>query len=245
MHARSELKEFVRFYHVAIELAVRRDPNKYDDELFEKYHSLSSFFIENYICRVSDTLDRYLESITAEVCRAQPNFLAEASYNAARRRLEKFIGDTPTEGEVIVEAAKTFCNGPKADIEKKYSEKIHFQLFDNDTIREGIQLLGLVRNAVVHADSVVDFRFDARSKALNAPFEIVVGQQLVIPERWALETALAVDEFVFSADHRISDFANIKKRDRRGHFWLRRLGTSTRPPDPSNSTTSGAQACQS
>lgn len=223
MYMRSELSEFVRLYHTMAAKAVGDDEKTYDKELYDSYRGHAIFFLENYISRISDFFDLYLEHLIYAIVLEKRDFLSEKSYEKASNRLRNIGLAEVTEDDVLFEAALNLGRKDKTEIAKHFDQSINFDISSVSQLWGDAVFCNKIRNLIVHKSSIMDERFVKFAKDKNCPFEVEIGKPLIMPEKWIIQLASNVDELIFSIDDVISDFVAIHKRNRLGHFWLQGL----------------------
>jgi hypothetical protein len=221
MHQRSELSSFVRFYHQLARTAIKPQSRKPDLVLFGEYKNQSVFFLENYICRISDFFEVYIDELIFSVCMVQRDFLTDQNYNKAKTRLEKLQVTAFSDEDIVYEAAINFGRKDRSEISEYFKGKLGFDLSTSPAWDDMI-LCSKIRNLIVHQGSKVDERFVDFAKNLNLPFEVAIGVRLTIPEEWLLKLANKVDACICSIDENISNYVQVHKTNRFGHFWIGR-----------------------
>jgi hypothetical protein len=222
MYMRTELSDFVRLYHTMAAKAVGNDERTYDKELYDSYRGQAVFFLENYISRISDFFDLYLEHLIYAIAQEKRDFLPEKSYEKALNRLRGIGLADITEDDVVFEAALNLGRKDKTEIAKHFAQSLNFDISNASQLWGDALLCSKIRNLIVHKSSKMDERFVKFAKDKNCPFEVGIGNSLVMPEKWVLQIASNVDELIFSIDDGISDSVAIHKRNRLGHIWLPR-----------------------
>jgi hypothetical protein len=223
MHARTELSKFVDFYHRTAKQAMAPCGEMTDKALYEEYMGHSVFFVENYLTRIADFFDTYLEQLIICVCAAKRDFLPDRQYRSATDRLKRLGNPDPEDGDIVFEAATRFAQNDKSEIDKYFIDTIGFSLSAaaGKSWTESI-FLTKIRNLIVHKASVMDERFVQYAIARACPFEIGIGTHLLMPERWVMELSMNVDSCVVLIDGAIDQYIQIEKRNRYSHFWLPR-----------------------
>jgi hypothetical protein len=222
MHQRTELSEFVNFYHMHAKLAVQPEGGEPNVEIYEEYRGLSIFFLENYISRISDFFDQYIENLTVCVCDEKGDFLTEKEYSKAKERLEKRGLTEVLQEEVTLEAVVKFCRRHKSEIAQSYLERIGFDMASISKHWDEVLICSEIRNLIVHKGSIMDERFVTFASNHKLPFDIGVGTTLLLPERWLLALASKIDKLISVIDDEITKYVPIQKRNRMGHIWLPR-----------------------
>jgi hypothetical protein len=222
MYMRTELSDFVRHYHTMAAKAVGDDESAYDKDLYDSYRGQAFFFLENYISRISDFFDLYLEHLIYAIVLEKRDFLPEKSYEKAFDRLKNIGLAEVTAEDVLFEAALNLGRKDKIEIAKHFNQSLNFDITNPPQLWGDALLCSKIRNLIVHRSSVMDERFVMFAKDKNCPFEVGIGKTLVMPEKWILQIASNVDELIFTIDDGISDFVAIHKRNRLGHTWLPR-----------------------
>ena len=223
MHMRAELSQFVAFYHKMAERAISHQGNIIDKTLYEEYQGHSIFFLENYITRISDLFDLYIEHLVYELCRKKKDFLSIKTYEKATSRLRNRGISNPTEDEILFEASVNFGQQDKVELARHFGQSIGFDIpakvgsFWTDAL-----FCKKIRNLIVHKASVMDQRFVEYAKDMECPFDVAIGEHLVLPEAWILHLASRVDQCITLIDDMISDYVPVDKLRRDGHFWLPR-----------------------
>ena len=226
MYRRQELSDFVSFYHEIAKKAIGTNEENYDQELYEKYRGNSVFFLENYICRISDLFDIYLEDLIFVGAEIKSDFFSGAEKAKVKSRLNKLGIKDVSEISVISEAASNLARKNKIDIVVRFREAIGFDMEISAKHWQRSLLCNRIRNLIVHRGSVVDQRFHELTKESALPFEVEIGKPLLIPEILIMDLASKVDDCIWSIDGMVSDFVNVPKRNRYGHFWIARSGWS-------------------
>lgn len=223
MHMRTELSQFVEFYHRMAKQAVSHEGDLMDKEMYEEYRGHSVFFLENYITRVSDLFDLYIEHLVYAVCLKKRDFLSERTYEKAAQRLKNLGISQPVEDEILFEASIHFGQQDKVALAKHFVQAIGFDMPAKlGSLWTDALFCKKIRNLIVHKASVVDERFVEHAKDKECPFDVAVGEHLVMPEAWILSLASKVDSCTMLIDDALSDYVAVHKRNRYGHFWLPR-----------------------
>jgi hypothetical protein len=222
MYMRAELREFSQLYHSLAHKAINVNSETPDKELYEVYRGQSVFFLENFICRISDFFDLYIEHLIYEVCLVNYSFLPESAYASAKKRLAKFVASEPSDDDIMFEAAITFGRKFKSEIASHFETAIGFSIEQFAPSWSDAVFVGKIRNVIVHKASKMDERFVDYAKNCNCPFELEPGKPLLMPEKWLLKMAASTDECIYAIDEKISDFMPVHKRNRYGHIWIPR-----------------------
>lgn len=221
-YMRSELNEFTKFYHSLAGKAIGIHAENPDENLYRDYRGQSIFFLENFISRISDFFDLYIEHLIYAVCLERSSFLAETAYSSAKKRLIKFGSAEPTDDDVMFEAAITLGRKDKSEIANHFETQIGYAISKVSPNWDDAIFCNKIRNVIVHKSSMMDERFVAFAKDRQCPFELAVGESLIMPEKWLMKLASSTDECIYAIDEAISDFVPVHKRNRYGHFWLPR-----------------------
>jgi hypothetical protein len=221
-YRRAELSDFTTFYHTLAKRAISPENENADDKLYKEYRGQGIFFLENYIIRISDFFDIYLEHLIYAVLLEKPFFLDEKNILRARSTLQKLGVSDPAEDDVLFEAAVSFGRKDKLEIAEYFKAKIGFDISAASEHWGDVIVFSKIRNVIVHRASIVDERFLDFARAKNFPFEVTVGKDLMMPEAWIMQIANNVDKCIFTIDNEISKYVSVHKRNRYGHFWLSR-----------------------
>ncbi len=223
MHMRTELSAFVEFYHKMAKQAISRDDSQIDEALYEEYRGHSAFFLENYITRISDLFDLYIEHLVYCVCVKKRDFLPERAYEKARSRLATMGLRRPTEDETVFEASIQFGQRDRNEVAKHFVNSVGFDIPAKlGSLWTDALLCKKIRNLIVHRASIMDERFVEYADGKDCPFPVAVGEHLIMPEAWILNLAVKVDSCIILIDGAISDHVAVEKRSRYGHFWFPR-----------------------
>ena len=221
MHMRSELSEFVEFYHILAREAVTIDDNNYKEGLYDKYRSQSIFFLENYLLRLSDMSDIYIEDLLIEIAAANRNIFIERELVSAKNRLEKMSAIVDDE-YINVEASYRLSKLSKPEIFDLVRDRVGFDIQTEVANWVYIPLIGQIRNVIVHNRSYIDEKFLKIVHDLGFEFGGEVGDPLLLSEKVIMDIAGCVDDCICEIDAKISRHVQIHKRNRCGHFWLPR-----------------------
>jgi hypothetical protein len=222
MHRRDELSSFVKFYHKLAQQAIQPSKKRPNKELYKEYRGNSVFFLENYISRISDFFDIYIDDLIYSVCLTKKDFLSERDYVKAQSRFEKRGFSNLTDDDVLFEASIALGRKDKSEIAEHFKKMTGFDIIKAAGHWEEMLLCNRIRNLIVHKGSIMDERFIEFVKDKDCPFEVELGAPLIMPEKWVLELASKVDRCISAVDDAISHFVPIHKRNRYGHFWLPR-----------------------
>jgi hypothetical protein len=221
-YSRSEVSSFVSFYHKMAAAALKPDTPEFDHGMYKEYRGHSIYFVESYLCRISDLFDYYLECLVFFICRERSDFFDQKFYSKAREQLVKLGVTAPTDDDIYFECALSFCRRSKEAIAEHFQKVLAFDLVAAAKNWNEILLCGRIRNLIVHKASVMDERFVDLLRPLDCPFSVEIGKYLIMPERWAMELASKVDFAVAAIDEAILACVPINKRDRWGHIWMPR-----------------------
>lgn len=223
MHMRTELSDFVDFYHAMAKQAISREAGQIDEKLYGEYIGHSVYFLESYMTRISDLFDLYIEHLVYAVCLVKKEFLADREYDQAESRLKKLGVLAPTEDDVVFEAAVRFGQKDKHEICERFQDSIGFDIPGTvGALWNDVLFAKKVRNLIVHKASVMDERFVESARGRDCPFHVEVGVHLSPPETWFLNLASKIDNCIVLIDGAINDYVAVNKRNRYGHFWLPR-----------------------
>jgi hypothetical protein len=221
-YRREELSDFTRFYHTLAKTAINPNNEEPNETLYKEYRGQGIFFLENYIIRISDFFDIYLEQLIYAVLLERPSFLDEKNITKARSTLIKLGVANPHEDDVLFEAAVSFGRKDKLEIAEYFKTKISFDLAAVSEHWEDVIVFSKIRNVIVHRASIVDERFYDFALAKSFPFEVTVGKDLLMPEAWIMQNAYNIDKCIYTIDKEISKYVSVHKRNRYGHIWLTR-----------------------
>ena len=221
-YRRTELSEFTRFYHTLAKHAIRPESVDADEKLYKEYRGQGIFFLENYIVRISDFFDIYLEHLIYAILLEKRSFLDEKIITKARSTLVRLGVANPHDDDVLFEAAVSFGRKDKLEIAEYFKTKIDFDLAAVSEHWEDVIVFSKIRNVIVHKASTIDERFSNFAKAKNFPFEVTVRKHLLMPEAWIMQIAYNIDKYIYTLDKEISNYVSVYKRNRYGHFWLPR-----------------------
>jgi hypothetical protein len=222
MHMRQELSSFVEFYHKMAKQAIEPNEDEADCEMYKEYRGQSIFFLENYISRISDFFDLYLEHLVYCICLEKRDFFPAREYIKAKARLVRRGIVNPTDNESASEASSAFGRKDKSEIAEYFKQIIGFDIVTETSCWEDVLFCSKIRNLIVHKASIIDDRFVESARGKSCPFEVKLGENLIMPEKWVMELASKVNYCVMVIDDTISNFVPIHKRNKYGHFWLPR-----------------------
>ncbi len=222
MRCRSELAEFVRFYHTSAARAFRWDQPDFDETFHKEYLGQSIFFLENYIIRFLGMVDIFLEETVIDLAFALPDFISENEIDKARKRLIKREKSVTEIADLIVEAASPILRSSKLDISLEIKARCGVDAENCHIGWRDVLLLNHIRNIIVHNSSEVDAKFKAVCDDLGYQYCGEIGEMFLIPESEVMRIASNVDDWVWALDAEVSKFPQIFTRDRFGHLWIPR-----------------------
>jgi hypothetical protein len=223
MYARGEHREFLVHYHEIAKRAVLRDDNTEDKEIYRKYRGFRGYMTERYICQIADYLESYLEAIIFEVHNENLGLIPKESKEKIKAKLKRKNREEPTDTQIAFAYVSDLWREGRANVVEQLTNFCPNFDFPAKAKSTSLDLIKALRNLIVHQDSFVDERFLNKIDAGQVPFEVELGQRLDVPEDWALEQSSVVDCFVFAVDHGLVVQQLVKSKDRRTHFWGRRL----------------------
>ncbi len=234
MYRREELSSFVGFYNKLVGLAVKPKDAPLDESLRKEFYGQQIFFMENYLCKMSDYFDIYIDQLVFAVCRVKEDFLKARDYQKANSKLQQLGLTEILPIEVQYEAAFNFGRKDKTEIATYFKNEISFDLVAAAKNWDAVLLSSRIRNLIVHKSSVVDLRFYEYAKEKNLPFDFEVGSYLTMPQEWVVDLCGRVNDCVPAIDAAISEKVEIYKRNRYGHFWFPRSGWATEANEARN-----------
>ncbi len=240
-YMRTELSEVNEFYHALARKAIGEKPDEADYDLYRHYRGLSIFYLENFVSRISDFFDIYIEHLIYAVALERDDFIPEKLIQKTAKWIEEMDDSDPSDDDILFEASLTLGKKNKSELAGHFEDKTGFKIESASPFWEDALLCNKIRNLIVHRSSTMDYKFVAFARRFNCPFPVEVGSKLILPEKWLVELASNVDECIYAVDHQISDFVPIHKRDRYGHFWLPRSewANPLGPKSTNNSPISG------
>lgn len=222
MHRRTELSTFVEFYHRLAKTAVEAESGSLNKELYAEYVGHRAYFLENYICRISDIFDLYIEDLIKCVCDIRSDFLPSKELLKAKQRLSLNGMVNPTDDRVIFEACSWFARRGKTEIAKYFKIHLGFDVLAMMLEWDKVLKISTIRNQIVHKASLVDESFLTQFEEDQTLFEIGPGGYLSFSELALLQLATSVDTSIEYLDKTIENFVNLNRRNRLGHFWFSR-----------------------
>ena len=222
MYQRSEIFSFNEYYHRLAKKAIEAETNKPDLELYKEYRGQSIYFLENFLCKMSDLFEVYLDELIWATWHIKPDFLAAREKEMAKIRLSDMGFENALDGDVLFEASTRFGRRDKNEIAQHFKDSIGFDMVEVSGSWSEMLLCSAVRNIIVHKRSIMDEKFVHIAKNHNCPFPLEVGVSLAMPEAWVMQLTQSVDQCICAIDDKISERVQVNKRNRFGHIWLAR-----------------------
>jgi hypothetical protein len=226
MHRRSELSSFVEFYHRLARKAIQPTIKKLNKSLYKEYHGHSAFFVENYICRIVDIFELYLDDLVHCVCQVNRGFLPAKEYIKAKARLRALGYPNADDDDAIFEASVRFGMRDKVEIAEHFRKQIGFDIAKDVPLWKSALLASKIRNQIVHKGSIVDEGFLGFFNNKSVRFEIGPSGYMMFSEKTIFKMAREVDGCINNLDKSIGDHVNVLRRNRLGHLWLPRSNWS-------------------
>ena len=221
-HRRHELSSFTEFYHRAAKLAFQPMRWWVRRSLYDEYMGQQIYFIENYICKMSEFFDLFLEDLVKCICQRKRDFLPEREYQKAKVRLENSGVLAVDDEELLHDASSWFCRRSKELIAEHFLVSVGFDFSTKLPLWPRVLLASKIRNQIVHNASVADDAFLRNFDIHNLPFKLGPDAHLVFSEKFILKLAEDIDACVKQIDLEIENYVQLQRINRYGHFWLPR-----------------------
>ncbi len=222
MHRRQDLSLFVEFYHRLAQLAIEGGTTSPNVDLHSEYIGHSAYFIENYVCRMSDIFDIYIEELVMCVCDVKQDFLSEKEYHKATQRLTRNGINNPKLGEIIDNACSWFARRGKTEIAQHFSNQLGFDVLNDVPEWKNVQKVATIRNQIVHGASLVNDKFLRQFPESEGLVSIGPGGYIVLNEKETMKLVQSIDASIMFIENKIELFVQLKRRNRYGHFWVAR-----------------------
>lgn len=223
MMKRTEFREFNSNYHDLAKRAVEseEDPEK-SQALYKKYRSFRQYFLESFLCRMTDFLVQYLEDVLFEALVKSDNLIIDADW----QRFEKEIDDLEDTSEKRIRLADLIVErlaGPRhvGELCSFMRKRIGITVMPDDDEKRYALVLSALRNLIVHNDGNPNNRFLRKISGLGFEVNLRPDGRVHIDEAWLTQRAIFIDRIIFGYDFSLVETLGLDVRDRRGVFWIR------------------------